>query len=338
VNEIDQFVDGCFDAFAAAQEQSTTHDFTLRLAGHTIAVHYASPSLVARFCPTLEHLEVEPTDDVELTIGCWEHAATGVLPPPPPWSLDHFLARGRVRGHVDGPVRVAYDSFARVLSVFDRTRDRAVLYSADATLVPHWFDRAPFRTILTWWAADHGLPFLHASAVADDSGAVAIAGASGAGKSTTALSCLAAGLRLLGDDACAVRLDPSPSAYSVYGRAKLELDSLARLPTLASMIVDEHEGQTLIDPGDRRAESAPLRAVLLPRITDGTTSRRVRIPESAAVRALLASAVHEGVGIVGGMLATLADLARDVPCFALELGSDLDGVVATVCGALHEPR
>jgi hypothetical protein len=240
-----------------------------------------------------------------------------------------------VRGYVDGPVRVAYDSVARVLSVFDRERSRALLYSADATIVPHWFDRAPFRTILTWWAADHGLPFLHASAVADDTGAVAIAGASGSGKSTTALSCLAGGLRLIGDDACAVLLEPSPIAFSVYGRAKLELDSLARLPSLASMIVDEHEGQTLIDPGCRRAESAELRAVLFPRITANTASRVVPVPESEAVRALLGSAVHEGVGIVGGMLATLADLARIVPCFTLELGSDLDGVVGAVRDVLR---
>src|SRR5690606_23216096 len=108
-------------------------------------------------------------------------------------------------------------------------------------IVPRWFDRAPFRTILTWWAADQGLPLLHASAVADDSGAVAIAGASGAGKSTTALACLAAGLRIVGDDACLVRFDPEPTIYSIYARAKLEPDALAKLPSLASLIVDRHD-------------------------------------------------------------------------------------------------
>ena len=48
-------------------------------------------------------------------------------------------------------------------------------------------DRAPFRTILTWWAADHRLALVHAAAVATGDGAVVLAGTSGAGKSTTAL-------------------------------------------------------------------------------------------------------------------------------------------------------
>src|SRR5262249_54045638 len=218
-----------------------------------VLVRFAAPTLASRFEPALAHLQSASHGAPDLTIGCWEHEPTGVLPPSPPWDHDAYLVRGRIKDQFDRPIRVAYEEWARTLTVYDRERSRAVVYSADADIVPRWFDRAPFHSVITWWAADRGLPLLHASGVADDDGAVVVAGMSGAGKSTTALACLDAGLRLVGDDACLVRLDPEPTVFSVYARAKLEPDALERLPALAAMIVDRHEDQALIDPGARRA-------------------------------------------------------------------------------------
>jgi hypothetical protein len=257
-----------------------------------------------------------------------------VAPPPPPWSLDDFLVRGRIRGHLDGPVRAAYEEWARVLTLYDRRVSRAAVYAADPASVPPWFDRAPFRTVLTWWSADQGLPMLHASAVADDTWAVAIAGASGAGKSTTALTCLAAGLRIVGDDACLVRLDPEPTIFSVYARAKLEPDALERLPSLASLIVDRHNEQTLIDPGPRRAEHARLRAVLLPSITHQPDTSVTPLGAGEALKLLVRSSLEEGVGIVDGALGAMSRLVKTVPCLRLELGTDPDGVVRAVRSVL----
>jgi hypothetical protein len=338
VSEIDDFLDGCRAAFAAASAAAPrTDSFDLSFAGHPMTLDYASPDLLARVRPTIEHLEVDaPLGAPELSIRCWDRVATGVAPPPPPWSMDDFLARSRIRGYVDGPVRVSFDAMARVLNLLDREGGEAFVYAADVSVIPHYFDRAPFHPILSWWTADHGIALLHASAVADDTGAVVIAGASGAGKSTTALTCLSAGLRILGDDACAVRLDPEPTAYSVYSRAKLEPDALARVPSLAPLIVACNEGQTLIDPGDRHVAQAPLRAVLLPRITGEPASKVVPVSERDAVHALLASVVHQGVGLVDGTLAALTGLARRVPCLRFELGSDLDGVVAVVRDVLQQ--
>lgn len=336
MSDIDPFVSDTFAAFdKACASTRENRDVTLRLAGHDIALRYAAPELSARFRPTLAHLEVpHPATPADLSIGCWELPATGVAPPPPPWSLDDFLIRGRIRGHADGPVRAAYEEWARVLTLYDRRIARAVVYSADPERVPPWFDRAPFRTILTWWSADQGLPLLHASAVADDTWAVAIAGASGAGKSTTALTCLAGGLRIVGDDACLVRLDPEPTIYSVYARAKLEPDALERLPSLASLIVDRHNDQTLIDPGPRRAEKARLRAVLLPTITHRSDTRVTPMGTTDAVKLLVHSSLQEGVGIVDGALGALTSLVKAVPCMRLEIGTDLDGVVLAIRSVL----
>ena len=111
-------------------------------------------------------------------------------------------------------------------------------------------------------------PMLHASAVADDSWAVAIADERS---------------REVDDGAHLPRRRPAhrrrrrlPRAtrprtdrLQRYARAKLEADALERLPSLASLIVDRHHDQTLIDPGPRRAAQAAS-AVLLPTITHRT--------------------------------------------------------------------
>ena len=148
------------------------------------------------------------------------------------------------------------------------------MHAASSAATPDWMDRVPFRTILTWWAADRGLAMVHASAVAWGDGAALIAGGSGAGKSTTAMACLAAGLDLLGDDACVVGLDPEPHLWSVYRRAKLEPDAAQWLPSLDALVVVRTEDQTHLDPGTRHRRDAPLRAVVLPRVTgERATSR-----------------------------------------------------------------
>ncbi len=316
MSDIDTFVGETFAAFEQARAATAdAHTVRVRLAGHDISLEYAAPKVAARFRPALAHLEVPPHEaPPDLTIGCWELPASGVTPPPPPWSLDDFLVRGRIRGHTDGPVRAAYEEWARVLTLYDRRSARAVVYAADPASVPLWFDRAPFRTVFTWWAADEGLPMLHASTVADDTWGVAIAGASGAGKSTTALTCLAAGMRIVGDDACLVRLDPEPTIFSVYARAKLEPDALERLPSLASLVVDRHNEQTLIDPGPRARPRTPaFTRCCSPRSRTGTESAVVALGYADAVKQLVHSSLEEGVGIVDGALGAITATGEGSP-------------------------
>jgi hypothetical protein len=333
---IDQFVEGTMEAFGRALDaRPAPDDATLLLADRPLDLRFAAPELGERFRPALVSREVDDGPAPDFTLGCWDRVATGIAPPPPPWSNDDFLPRGRIRGLTEGTVRATYEMWSRILYLYDRDRRVAIMHAADASMVPRWVDRAPFRTLLTWWAADTGLALLHASSVATDAGAVAIAGASGSGKSTTALACLAAGMQIIGDDACLVDPDPTPRAFSVYGRAKLEPDAAEKLPQLAALAVDRHAEQVLLDPGDLLAASAPLRAILVPHVTGERETRVVPLPPADALHVLVPSSMLEGGGIGGGTLQTMGRLVRALPCFRLELGHDLDGVVATVRATLE---
>jgi hypothetical protein len=198
-------------------------------------------------------------------------------------------------------------------------------------------DRAPFRRIIGWWASDHGVPFVHASAVASAAGAALLAGPSGSGKSTTALTCVLDGMDLLGDDVTLVELGPPAAAHSVYGWAKVEPNAIARLPALASMRVGVRVAadgeQTVVRPA-RLARQAPLRALLFPTITGDERSEVVDMSPRDALATLVPASLLEGGASGGGALRSTVALVRAVPSRRLLLGTDAASIVAAVRGAL----
>ncbi len=301
----------------------------VRIGDHAVRLQFAAPALAARLWPAFAAFEQSSTAP-DLTISCWDRSATGVEPPSAPFSLAEFLPNGVVRGHIDDRVRVAQDAVMRMVTVYDRDRGHACVSVGDHTLIPPWVDRAPFRTILRWWADDSALAPMHASAVAIDDEAVLVTGASGSGKSTTCLACVAAGWSFLADDFCIVTTGSDPMVHPVYGLAKLEPDALVRLPSLAAHVVDPSADQLVLDPKSHIAHGARLRAVLIPQVGSGTTTSVVPISAQEAFRELVPGSVLEGIGAGTQTLGTLAALLRRVPCARLDLGSDLDGVVAAL--------
>jgi len=326
---------------AAAFERAANGDCDVRslsLAGRIVRVVSVGADLADGYLAALAHLEVPAasSDTADLTVHLWERSTSGVAPPPPPWGPEDFLAGGRIRGHVGERIRVTYAGWARTLTVYDTGTAHAFVHIADRRDVPHWVFRAPFRNVLTWWASERGLAFLHAAAVADERNAVVLAGPSGSGKSTTALACLANGLRLLGDDACIIDGSGVPTVFPVYGFAKLERDALGRIPELETLVVDPSADQLLVKPPAVPLSGIPLRSVLLPRIVDRAETSLSRVSARDAWHTLVHAGLMEGEGSGGTTLPALTRLAQSTPCRQIELGSCRAGVVAAVRRALGE--
>ncbi len=328
------------DTFVAAMERGFTQAAArspglvvrhLNLAGHAIRLRCAGAALAEHFHPALAHALQEPEPPVAprpvLTIDCWDRAATGVVPPSPPWGEDAYCASGAIQGHAQGRVRITYDRWTRLLSVYDRHQARVFVQAASATALPAWMRRSPLRPVIGWWAEEQGMALLHAGAVATAAGGVALAGASGSGKSTTTLTALAAGLGFLADDACLVRFDPSPTLYPVFGLAKLEPDAFARLTALQHLAMEIDPGQTVLNPAAGLVPSAPLRAVALLEISGQPRTTVEPISSTQALRTLVEGSLQEGGGTT---LAGLRRLVTEVPCRRLRLGTDPEGVIAAV--------
>jgi hypothetical protein len=265
----------------------------------------------------------------------WDSAMSDVSIGQAPWHPDDLRPLGLVRPYCDDRFLSAVDVHTASLSLFDGATSRGRFWLEDVRRMAYWQSASPLRLILSWWAAIRGMQLTHAAAVAGPAGAVLLVGGAGAGKSTTSLACLLAGMQFLGDDYCLVAPGEPPVVHGVYATAKLRPDALERLPELCRVVRNTdrlHREKAILDLGGAYAErlgtSAPLRAIVVPRLTG-----RLRIEPATpgtVVRAMAPSTVFGLFGATARTLPVLARLAADVPGYVLELSNDVDEVAGAV--------
>jgi hypothetical protein len=175
---------------------------------------------------------------------------------------------------------------------------------------------------------ERSLPTLHANAVLIDDYAVAIAGYSGQGKSTTAALLMSTGAPSLADDL--VRVDLSASVVAIYpGSRGLRLRPAAELladELVASGLMRSHSADNRIVIHDARHTATtpiPLGAIVVPSPSRDISEvvAEVIAPAQAVVALLQATRV---IGWLGGApaklpLETASELARRVPVVRLRV-------------------
>jgi len=315
--------------FADAGRTLGTHRFEIDLASHHVRIELAGDALADRLAPAFDHLATPDRDGApELTIEAWDRAGAGRAAPAPPWDLASYAPLQRIDGLDRRRLRASYDLGYGILSLYRPGSGRAAFYAASAAGIPRWVARMPFRQLLGWWAEEVGLTFAHAAAVGRDGACVLLPGASGSGKSTTALAASEHGLDFLADDLCLIDTR-EPRAYAPSQWAKAEEATVELLPTLARRIVATEEGQSLLRPA-HLVRSARIAAIALPTITGRRHCSVGPATPGEAIFALGPSTLVEGNGAGAESLARLAFLARSLPVVRLELGTDLADVAASV--------
>ena len=222
----------------------------------------------------------------------------------------------------------------------------AVFHLPDAAAIPASERAAPIREALQLLMAARGRLMTHAGAVGRDGRGVLLVGRGGSGKSTLALSCALAGMEIVADDY--VLLEPGALvAHAMQSTAKLTEDSAGRLgipasaidaagfePTLEGpakalvRIPDLAPGRTQATAGGprhRRPGGEYVSTRVYRRMGDrlGDAEPAVRpISAAEALRAVAPSTIVQAGFGGGGSLATLADLVRRVPGYALDLCPD----------------
>jgi hypothetical protein len=214
-----------------------------------------------------------------------------------------------------------------------------LLWVRDFNQFEWWEDSRPLIDILHWWLRRKGFFFVHAAAVGTDSGAALIVGDGGAGKSTTALGCLANGLYYSGDDFCLIGKADVPCVYGMYSSAKIQtIDSFPEFePSLHKRMRVEGEKEMLFLYPQFESQIAarmPLSAILIPQITNQAHTRVTPSSHHAAFKAHLPSTtwlrgydMHDLYGVFA--------IAKGVPAYTLELGSDRHQTVAVISELLQ---
>lgn len=305
----------------------------LEMAGLRVRLRAAGDGLRFGLLTPFEHLSCEEAGDPDLTISLFDTASTGIEPPAPPWepivAAPDTNPVARLRSE---RACVLAAAGSRGLTAALPAEGIAVFHLPDAAAIPASERAAPIREALQLLMSAWGRLMTHAGAVGRDGRGVLLVGRGGSGKSTLALSCALAGMEIVADDY--VLLDPdSFTAHAMQSTAKLTEDSAQRLgvPIDAAGFEPTLEGpaKALIDlPGlaagrmKRQLEIAAVIAPAVPTLSDSAEPTVHRISAAEALRAVAPSTIVQA-GFGGrGSLATLAELVRRVPGYALELSPD----------------
>ena len=307
----------------AAEAAGGAVDLHLALAGKPVRIRFAGARTAEALSPAFAHL-VAPEGSPALTLHVWD---SGVRAPETSGvGASYYSEQDGLR---------ALHQPSDVFSVLDAKADTGWFWMPDANGLPYWDYTAPFRHLLGWWLDAQGLRQVHGGAVGTEEGGVLLVGAGGSGKSTTALSTLLdERLRYAGDDYVAVGVARVPAVYSIYCSGKVHQRDLHRLPHLEPALADgvrpDEKAVFYVErafPG-RSIAGFPLRAIVVPRVTERRAARAVPGTRAEALAALAPSTIFQLHPPARDALAWMAGLVRRVPTFVLELGSDVDTIPA----------
>jgi hypothetical protein len=333
-----QEMDAAFEAARAGQGgEDTVRRF--RFGGRVVAIRIGGSGLAQHITEAFSHLALRDDRDVapELTIDLWDESETGV-PRPIRYFRDAFdrswpFGRSVLASSAAGDV-IGLQSH-QAATMFDRSAKR-IVGSVEAHNRLSLFELGkPLQPLLFAWHSDNDTIPVHAGLVARSGNGVLFGGGGGSGKSTTSLLCLKAGFDYLGDDY--IGLPPANGgeyeAFSFYNSTWLEPGHIGRLSWLVPHAIrgTAEDDKLLVVLGHveaaRLAESATVRALVLPRVAGGpdTTWRRAS-PADAVFRLAPSSILQLPFIEPKSALDRMADLASRVPTYWLDLGTDLEQI------------
>jgi len=335
------YFESVYELFKSSQRVTGPVERNYSIGGHLIRLSFAGEALLP-ISSALEHLATDDLSTPDLTICLWDSESTGQRMFQRPWEDDDFLARGVIQGYNTERIYTVFQYGSAAVSVLDKERNLAIFWVPDPN-IPYWEKGAPLRVLLHWWLLSKGLQLVHAAAVGNSSGGVLIGGKGGSGKSTTALSCLESDLSYIGDDYTLLGMDSGPAVYSLYNSAKLNSDHVQRFPELLPKIANPDrltEEKALLFVNEhypsKVATQLPVRAILVPRVTGLTDTTWKRVSVAMTLAALAPSTIFQLPRAGNEAFKFLAAFARPLPCYSLEVGTDLSTIPRAIEALLAE--
>ena len=259
--------------------------------------------------------------------------------PPVNWPLAWLAPLGALRESLASPCAFALDVEHDSISSFCPDSRDAVTWYRDLESMPYWARATPFRIPLSWIAHTFGGEMIHGAGVVFDDQAVLLLGPGGAGKSTLALAAAQSGLPLLGDDFLMVS---GLEAQAIYRRVKAHdetLEILADGSSIGPVLNADAPGEKRIlelDPRLLHVDPISIGALVVPRI--GVRARPTRMAAPEFLRRVLYPSMQGLLGGSGVTLKVLANLARCLPAYELEVGPHLQDNVRALGAIAYESR
>ncbi len=232
------------------------------------------------------------------------------------------------------PFRVHFHGPKHFWQVYHRERKMGMQLMWGEAGVPEWDAGSPLRNFIHWEMGSQGCGLIHSGTLALDGAGILLAGEGGAGKSSTVLAGILRGMTTVGDDYVLVDTGREVTAKAIFNTLKQDTAALARAcfelrdvdrralnwQSKHELSYDEVAQGALVD-------EISVRAILLPRVAH---TPKTMIRPAAAKEAFLALA-PSGVSQIHGdrdkSFAIAAAVARKLPAFTVELGTDPDEII-----------
>jgi hypothetical protein len=247
-----------------------------------------------------------------------------------PWVPQHNSPEQETSEYQHGPFLFTRHGDV-MLTAFNQEEGRTLgLVHAPARWPLRHYKQAIFITLYQHLRR-RGQHLIHASAIGHNGRAALIAGRSGAGKTTTMLTCVAAGLAFLGDDTTLVQRTTAGDIDVIALLSTLDVTdkTAAWFPELAPFLspLRSHTGKRQIILSEAYpssvASQARVSAILAPEITDQVHTTLAPANRTSLLSDLLFYSVDlQDVALARKHLEFLAQAVEQIPVGRLLLGSD----------------
>jgi len=309
--------------------------FDIAIAGFLARVEIVGSDLAATMRRAFSHLVTPETSaQPDLTIRVWDQAATGIEVP------GQYTQERRRNDDVEILLKVSddgrYVGEQRDLSVswLDTVSSR-IVGSVSSAHCQYLDERArPQHKLISAWLDERGIQFVHAGLIGSGDTGILFVGNGGAGKSTSSVACLRAGLGYLGDDFVGIEnTEAGYTGHGLFSSCLLNVGHLERFPDLKPHAVSAHqefEDKSIlyladVFPGALR-RSVPIAAIMLPRVMRKEETTYRRASKAEAVFAIAPTSVMFLPRPTQQAFDRVVELVERVPAYWLELGSNIDKI------------
>lgn len=341
--------DGMIDSFtrASCACRGKIHEVWYSFGGHAVRLRVIGNRLAERLALPFAHLRCPRSDPshARLTIDVWDQLETGVAlgidVSPDPLDLSSRFSTSEDERFVTSVLQHSITSF-------DRQEEHIVGAALDADQLSLYEYGRPLHVPLSLWYNERDIPLIHAALVSYKGDGILLAGSSGAGKTSSSLSCMPAGFHYLADDSAGLEIQAGGDfwGHSVYSSAFVDEQTIHRLPTLSKHAIPgkySYEDKQLVFVSQAGSPQlmrrTRIRVVCLVRITDedciGVRPATKRESLLAMARSMLLSGVLSP-GKRG--FEQLGRLVDNVPSFWLEVGPNPEDIPRCIRTLLSDNR
>ena len=183
------------------------------------------------------------------------------------------------------------------------------------------------------WMGENNFQIVHAAGVGLPHGGVIITGKSGAGKSSSSVSCLNSELGFAGDENMVLFSEPPYTVHSIYTSVNLDQKSRSLLPFLDEINPSEIPGDIekkmyFLQENFKHKiiNSFPLKGIIVSQISGEGASTLKPASKILALTELAPTSIFQIPGNKGAALKRMNGVIQNIPCFQLTIGESLADV------------